>query len=142
MNKRTLISLLTLAVVVLGQAAIIIIPGDPPARLSSTSVLFTKDTFESYADGAILNGLNGGNGFLGAYVDNGPGIMASDDAESYADGAALDALNGGNGFTSAYVDRVNFTGVKAHDDSESYTDAASLNGLNGGTGWSGAFVDR
>jgi len=101
------------------------------------------DNAESYTDGAALNGLNGGSGFAGAYVDRAAitGIQQYDDVESYTDGAALDGLNGA-GWPGAYVDRVNFTGVKALDTFESYSDGASLNGLNGGSGWGGAFVDR
>lgn len=103
---------------------------------------FTLDRFESYADGAILNALNGGRRFSGAFVDNGPGIVGLDDAESYSDGATLNALNGGNGFATAYTDRERFTGIDALDDQESYADGASVNGLNGGSVWGGAYVDR
>jgi len=104
---------------------------------------FPNDDFEGYTNGAALNGLNGGSGFTGAYVDSPglTGIQQSDDFESYTDGAALNGLNGG-GWPAAYVDRVGLYTAGSSEDFESYTDGASLNGLNGGSGWTGPFVDR
>src|ERR1051326_627333 len=101
-----------------------------------------SDDFESYSDGAAVNGLNGSTGWAAAYVDrNGLfGLQAGDDMDSYTDGASVNGLNLGNGWTGAYVDRDGLFGLKANDDMDSYTDAASLNGLNGGTGWTGAYV--
>jgi len=140
MKRVRFISLFALTLVLGASAATVVIPG-PLARHASAGVT-VFDTLETYSDGAILNGLNGGSGFIGAYVDNGPGIVGVDDSESYSDGAALDGLNGGNGFTLAYADRVGLLGVKASDDMESYSDGAALDALNGGSGWSGAFADR
>ncbi len=70
--------------------------------------LTTNDDFESYSDGASLNGLNGGAGdWEGAYVDGISylGVIASDDMESYSDAATVDSLNGGTGWNGAYVSR-------------------------------------
>ena len=79
-----------------------------------------NDTFETYSDGAGLNGLNGGvNGthlftipWGSAYFAkiNLNGLWALDDFESYSDGASVDGLNGQvaqerGAFTAAYVAR-------------------------------------
>lgn len=66
-----------------------------------------RDDMESYTDGAVVNGLNGGSGWDSAYVDR-PGvfgIQSNDTMESYGNGVAVNGLNGGNGWSAAYVDR-------------------------------------
>jgi hypothetical protein len=108
---------------------------------------FPNDDFESYPDGYLLTGLDGGTSWIGPYVVHGPGIAAMDDVETYADAAALNGLNNsGGGWSGSYADRVGLVGLHASDDLESYADTTALNGLNGGTSWigawSGAFVDR
>jgi hypothetical protein len=67
----------------------------------------TLDTFESYAPGAGLDGLNGGTNWPSAYVDRGAdvSIRCIDSFKSYADSASLNALDGGSGWNGAYVDR-------------------------------------
>lgn len=79
------------------------VPPIPPTGLVAT------DDFESYSNGANVNGLNGSLWWAAGYVDklNYLGIEARDDAESYADGAALNGLNGGEGFSGAYVNHDN-----------------------------------
>jgi len=117
------------------------------ARLSSSASgpSFPYDSFESYSDAAVVNALNGGSHWNGAYVDrfSPTGIYDLDLLESYSDAAAVDGLNGADlGFNGAYVGRDGLFGIKANDDCESYTDGASLNALNGGSDWGGAYVDR
>lgn len=67
---------------------------------------FLLDTFETYTNGAALNGLNGGStGWCaGGYVDRTAylGLQALDTMQSYANGANLLALNGGTGWGGAY----------------------------------------
>lgn len=64
------------------------------------------DTMQSYANGAALNGLNGGTGWCrtAAYVDRTAylGLQALDTMESYTNGANLVGLNGGTGWAGAY----------------------------------------
>lgn len=65
------------------------------------------DSFESYSDGVVVNGLNGGDGWDGAYVDRGGdlGIQGYDDFESYSDASPVNGLNGGSGFSGPFIDR-------------------------------------
>lgn len=78
-------------------------------------VMYSLDTFEQYANGSALNGLNKSD----------PGVTG-----------------GGGFFSGPYVERNGAVGVQAQDDFESYTNGANLNGLNGGlgSGWAGAYV--
>lgn len=101
-----------------------------------------QDDIESYSNGVLLDGLNGGIGWIGAYEarNNFMGVQATDDMESYTNGADLNGLNGGSmDWIGAYVARDNYLGLKSQDDMESYTNGANLDGLNGGTGWIGAY---
>lgn len=104
-----------------------------------------RDDMEAYTDLSLLNTLNDGARWTGAYVsrNNYMGVQAEDDMESYTSTADLDSLNGGSlDWTGAYVSRENYLGVKANDDMESYTDLSNLDTQNGGTGWTGAYVTR
>jgi len=104
---------------------------------------FPYDSFELYADGAAVNGLNGGLLWSASYVDrNSPlGIFDSDDFESYTDAAVGNGLNGGNkGWLVGYVDRDGLFGIKSSDDFEAYADAVDVAGLNYGTGWTGVWM--
>lgn len=72
-----------------------------------------QDDFESYTNGAALNGLNGGTGWCNSLA------------------------------VQPYVDRTAYLGMLAQDDFESYANNAALLGLNGGTGaWNGAYGDN
>lgn len=127
----------------MGHTATTIIPG-PGANLSVNAGGNPSDDFESYSDAAVLDTLNGGSLWAGAYSDktSSLGIQSSDDFESYSDAATVNSLNGGLAWGGSYADADNPLGIKSTDDMESYSDAASVNSLNGGTGWSGAFTDR
>jgi hypothetical protein len=116
---------------------------------------------ESYANGALVNGLNGGaNGnnifvisWAGPYFSRGgfAGIYQYDDLEQYSNNAVLDGLDKQNPeergmFTAAYSSRLNYKTALVLDDNETYSDNAALNGLNGGTNyggtWTSAYVSR
>lgn len=115
------------------------------AFMARVTMGIPRDDMESYSNGVLLDALDGGVGWTGAYVarTNFMGVQAVDDIESYSNGADLDGLNGGTmDWTGAYVARINFLGLKAQDDMESYSNGANLNGLNGGVGWTGAYVAR
>jgi hypothetical protein len=120
-----------------------------------------NDSMESYANGALVNGLNGGaNGnnifvisWAGPYFSRGgfAGIYQYDDLEQYSNNAVLDGLDKQNPeergmFTAAYSSRLNYKTALVLDDNETYSDNAALNGLNGGTNyggtWTSAYVSR
>lgn len=72
-----------------------------------------SDDFESYANAAPLNGLNGGTGWCNSLA------------------------------VQPYADKTGYLGMLAQDDFESYANNAALLGLNGGTGaWNGAYGDN
>lgn len=104
-----------------------------------------NDNFESYSDLSIVDGLNGGTNWNGAWEDAaGPvGITDYDDFESYTDGVAINGLNGRvTGFPSAWVDTTSpFNVINSNEDFESYSDGAAIEGLNGGTNWNGTWKD-
>lgn len=109
--------------------------------LQASSCTIAVDDFESYANGAVVNALNGGTCWNGAYNDQTTplGLQASDDFESYTDAYNVAGLSGGSG--SWYlVTAYNFTSglfLEAYDTLEGYSDSASLNGLGGGN-WNGS----
>lgn len=105
----------------------------------------TKDNMESYTNGIVLDGLNGGERWKAAYYDkpNAFGVWSHDTIESYTDGVELDGLNGLYGFSSSYADRIGNLGIRSRDSFTSYTDGVSVDGLNGGElSWNTAYSDR
>jgi len=104
---------------------------DVETKVAYLIVADPYDDIESYADGAPLNGLNGGVGYPGPYISRGTfaGAAAADDIESYTDGVALNGLNGGTGWGGPYVDRQRYQ--DPNDEATSWADYAVPQ--NGGT---------
>lgn len=92
-----------------------------------------RDDMESYSDGALVNGRNGGTGWLNYYIDrvNVFLIVTRDDMESYSSAASVDGLSSGFDWSGNYADRDGVFGFYGVDDMESYSDGASVDGLNG-----------
>lgn len=67
----------------------------------------SDDDMESYTNGELANGLNGGTFWGNAVVDRSSafGVQASDDMESNTDGALVNGLSSGTGWSAVYVDR-------------------------------------
>lgn len=104
---------------------------DVETKTNYIAVADPYDNMESYSDGVLLHGLNGGVGWPGPYVSrtNYAGSSVNDDMESYTDGVALSGLNGGTGWPAAYVDRVLY--FDPNDEATSWADHAVIH--NGGT---------
>jgi len=76
---------------------------NPVPDLPNTGFAF--DDFETYANNAFLDGLNGGSIWKAAYAARSGNTVATDSFESYTPGSALDGLSGGSGWSSNYVSR-------------------------------------
>jgi hypothetical protein len=117
-------------------------PNPVPAPVGTMSF----DDFNSYANLALLNGLNSGSNEwdntteLAAYFAREAyiGIKEWDDFNSYASGSLLSASLAGSGTGSwsgsyDYYGRVPRIGIRVLDTFESYVTESSVNGLVGGT---------
>ena len=82
--------------------------GTPPQNIPG-------DDFESYTDGALLNGLDGG--------------WCGDNVYDIC-------------WDTPWTARSNFAALQSYDDFDEYADGANLAGLTGGTGFSGAYAVR
>ncbi len=101
------------------------------------------DSIETYSIPTVLSGLNGGNGWAGAYTDrlSVTGMQAGDDMESYSVAANLNGLNGnfsGYPWGGAYTDKCSTFGLMAFDNFSTYSTSANVNTLNADSGSTGA----
>lgn len=103
MKKR--ISILAFSLLTVGILSAVIPFGFFKYTAPTTDSGAPNDNFESYTDGVSANGLNGGVGWNGAYIDaSGPlGVQTSDTMESYTDGSSLSNLNSGIGWNGPYI---------------------------------------
>jgi len=99
------------------------------------------DDMESYAALIDVDGVDGGKGFDGPYVDRFYylGIQNLDTCETYGTGVSVTGLNGvpwpianPGTITGEYVDRLGYLGMYYVDDIESYGTGVAVEGLNGG----------
>lgn len=123
---------------------------DPYVARNNISTI-SYDSMESYVDGAALDGLDSGVGFIyGPYVDRENFIRVNDDEdfEAYSvQDPIVDPLNAGSGWTGNWaVGGVPANGSTwktggASDNFEDYTDENPVvSTLNSGAGWTGAWL--
>jgi hypothetical protein len=105
---------------------------------------FPLDTFDTYANGVQLAGLDGGRQWTSVWADQEVfiGIRSSENYDEYADDLMLSGLNGGMGFSSVWSDKENTLGINGEDTFDDYSSGISLAGLNSGFGWSAAWADE
>jgi hypothetical protein len=111
-------------------------------RPASGITVGTYDTFDEYAQGALLDAQAGGHGFASDWVSRfGAFGLQAWDVFNYDQGAALDGKALGAGFDSAWVSRDGAFGVQAQDAID-YGDGEDLDGQSGGSGFTSDWVSR
>ena len=105
------------------------------------------DSFETYAIGSNLNGLNDGYGFgvSWKYLNDNTwqrAVVSYEDFEAYITGSSLLGMNSGSGFSSSWnviTDNTWQRAVVSYEDFEAYSNGNNLIGLNSGSGFSSSW---